>query len=966
VSIPAYSPPRDNQDVVTSASIFTPMNQSVAYLNQHMNGQTSQYVRNHDDTMINVGVTLAEVPASQVQNPATQRIYNDGTWGALTKLLGNYAGSGFMGKMATMTDTIFGLAGLLRSHSHTDATSGGKLLQANTHQSPDTDAAGGSLHHTIGTGATQAAAGNHNHDTIYTKLTSAGVANGYATLDVGGAVPDAQIPNTIARDSEVAAAYIPLTQRAAASGVATLDTGTKVPVAQLPDLSATYVAVTQKGAASGVATLDGTTHIPDAQLASTIARQSDITTAVAGRSVYQHVHGGPGGELTIDGATGIAPFSLTSDRLLEGAVKPRTPNDSWVTVNAIRKWDINGNFINYAGEDLNLAGLFPAAGSGQSCYILIFVNSQPAARARQGPLVLGPINNAVFPTVGANETPLAFVIATAGMTTVGTGQLMGCRFIASDPNLQSGGGGSGSYAPLNHVHGQNNTSFITAFSMDEGRCYAFSTATMSINISPFHYRGSDGVVRQNPLASPAAFTPKPSTNNYRNDLVYFDTVNKVVNVLPGTEFSNLTNPSYPTAQANWMTLCYIHMTWNMTVIKDTNDGQNNGWIEDARAWANIGGPNTVASGAIDVGSGGTGANGFNQGLVWQSSATVSTTALTTVPASQQLTGTNTYGLGITPSIPAGTNASGNADVLQLGGGTVNTGGNALAMIAGVHIIPPVKSGAGQTTTGVALHVDAPNLATTTNNVSILADGGAVIAGAVRVGGTAMPGAGRALDVTGVIGGSSDLSIPGVSAFPSSPVAGQTCYRSDWRAWFMWDTSGTPGWRQISVGTFVAAFPPNPVEGLRCYRTDWNYTEYRYATSVSGWCVVAIEQQGNNASQPAQTTSGATFVSASGSQTNVNLLGYSMLEVTGYARLDTASTADVIVYTRVAIDNADATGGFPSTCGLWSGSAYQTVPVSGRAFLPPGAHTILIQFAIAGAGSARLLYYSYNWVAKKYQ
>jgi hypothetical protein len=41
---------------------------------------------------------------------------------------------------------------------------GSKLAQANTHQSPDTDVATTSLHHTIGVGAHQAAAGNHNHE----------------------------------------------------------------------------------------------------------------------------------------------------------------------------------------------------------------------------------------------------------------------------------------------------------------------------------------------------------------------------------------------------------------------------------------------------------------------------------------------------------------------------------------------------------------------------------------------------------------------------------------------------------------------------------------------------------------------------------------------------------------------------------------------------------------------------------
>ncbi len=49
------------------------------------------------------------------------------------------------------------------AHSHTGTTDSPKLVQANTHESPDTDSATSSLHHTLGTGANQAAAGNHTH-----------------------------------------------------------------------------------------------------------------------------------------------------------------------------------------------------------------------------------------------------------------------------------------------------------------------------------------------------------------------------------------------------------------------------------------------------------------------------------------------------------------------------------------------------------------------------------------------------------------------------------------------------------------------------------------------------------------------------------------------------------------------------------------------------------------------------------
>ena len=56
---------------------------------------------------------------------------------------------------------------LAHDHSTTDGDSiwpTNKLLQANTHQSADTDSSLAALHHTIGTLPTQAAAGNHAHD----------------------------------------------------------------------------------------------------------------------------------------------------------------------------------------------------------------------------------------------------------------------------------------------------------------------------------------------------------------------------------------------------------------------------------------------------------------------------------------------------------------------------------------------------------------------------------------------------------------------------------------------------------------------------------------------------------------------------------------------------------------------------------------------------------------------------------
>lgn len=60
-------------------------------------------------------------------------------------------------------DTIGAGSGADMVHTHGSAGEGGKLEQANTHESADTDVATTSLHHTIGATATTAAAGNHTH-----------------------------------------------------------------------------------------------------------------------------------------------------------------------------------------------------------------------------------------------------------------------------------------------------------------------------------------------------------------------------------------------------------------------------------------------------------------------------------------------------------------------------------------------------------------------------------------------------------------------------------------------------------------------------------------------------------------------------------------------------------------------------------------------------------------------------------
>jgi len=61
----------------------------------------------------------------------------------------------------------------LVTHDHAGITGGtSRLLQMNTHQNADTDSSTSSLHHTLGSGATQAAQGNHGHTTQFNSITN--------------------------------------------------------------------------------------------------------------------------------------------------------------------------------------------------------------------------------------------------------------------------------------------------------------------------------------------------------------------------------------------------------------------------------------------------------------------------------------------------------------------------------------------------------------------------------------------------------------------------------------------------------------------------------------------------------------------------------------------------------------------------------------------------------------------------
>jgi hypothetical protein len=192
----SVSDPHEGDDA-TAASITGVTDAVVLALNTHMAGGATNGADQHADS--HILMTTLDESHTPVQNPSTQHIFNDMMMKAWSTLLGSIGGSNAAGRIAAIgTNTYQWVIATLQGHAHSGALDGGKLLQANTHQSADTDAATTSLHHTLGTGANQAAAGNHTHAAMEL-TTNKNANNGYAGLDANGLLTVTQIPHLLTR-----------------------------------------------------------------------------------------------------------------------------------------------------------------------------------------------------------------------------------------------------------------------------------------------------------------------------------------------------------------------------------------------------------------------------------------------------------------------------------------------------------------------------------------------------------------------------------------------------------------------------------------------------------------------------------------------------------------------------------------------------------------------------------------------
>ena len=144
---------------------------------------------------------------------------------------------------------------------------GGNLSQDRTHDNVDTDSTVNSLHHTIGTGATQAAAGNHMHDERYAPISMLLADN----ADVGpnfrvANSADTYVLGTVAVEENNETVLRTRFHKLSHNDLSDKGTYDHTDIDQFINDATQYEVTARRGQANGYASLDANGRIPQSQM----------------------------------------------------------------------------------------------------------------------------------------------------------------------------------------------------------------------------------------------------------------------------------------------------------------------------------------------------------------------------------------------------------------------------------------------------------------------------------------------------------------------------------------------------------------------------------------------------------------------------------------------------------------------------------------------------------------------------
>ena len=164
----------------------------------------------------------------------------------------------------------------------TISTLAGNLTQARSHDSADTDSTAASIHHTIGTGATQAAAGNHLHDERYAPISmlladNADVGPNFRVVNSA----DTYVLGTVAVEENNEIVLRTRFHKLSHNDLSDKGTYDHTDIDQFINDATQYEVTARRGQADGYASLDANGRIPLSQMplstSSAVPNVADIT-----------------------------------------------------------------------------------------------------------------------------------------------------------------------------------------------------------------------------------------------------------------------------------------------------------------------------------------------------------------------------------------------------------------------------------------------------------------------------------------------------------------------------------------------------------------------------------------------------------------------------------------------------------------------------------------------------------------